>query len=67
MSCITSESSPSGTCGSATGAKVLHEFDCVGEALALAEVEAAVYRPSEVLVQDDDGHVEVVSRYAAFE
>ncbi len=49
------------------GTKVLHEFDCVGKALALAEMEAAVYRPSEVSVQGDDGHVEVVSRYAAFE
>jgi hypothetical protein len=49
------------------GAEVLQEFDTLGDALALAEVEASVYRPSEVAVQDEDGQLEVVSRYVAFD
>jgi hypothetical protein len=48
------------------GTKVLQEFETLGEALALAEVEASVYRPSEVALQGDDGQLEVVSRYVAF-
>ena len=48
------------------GARVLAVFDSFGEALALAEIEASIYRPSEVALQHEEGHLEVVSRYDAF-
>jgi hypothetical protein len=48
------------------GPRVLASFDSLGEALALAEMEASMYRPSQVAVQYEEGRLEVVSRYGAF-
>ena len=48
------------------GRTILSVFDNFGDALALAEMEASVYRPSEVSVRHAEGYEEVVSRYTGF-
>src|SRR6478672_8519014 len=49
------------------GARVLEVLDTYAEAIYVAESEASVHRPSEVLVHDETGHVEVVSRFVSFD
>src|SRR5262245_22430697 len=49
------------------GARVLEVLDTYAEAIYLAESEAALHRPSEVHVEDETGHVEVVARFASLE
>ena len=45
------------------GSRVIQRFETVIEALDLAEVEAAVHAPSEVVYYDPDGGTTVIAAY----
>ena len=49
------------------GSRIIQRCATIDAAVAIAETEASVYRPSQVLVTDRDGHIEVVGHYAAFD
>ena len=47
------------------GARIVERCETEAMAIMVAETQAALYRPSEVLLHDETGHVEVVARYPA--
>src|SRR5262249_18464673 len=49
------------------GAPAVEGLHTYAEAIYLAESEAAMHRASEVHVEDETGHVEVVARFAPLE
>ena len=49
------------------GSRIIQRCATVDAGVAIAETEASVYRPSQVLLTHEDGHIEVVGHYAALD